>query len=126
MTAEGRALRSAPLFVILLGAASSAAAACTPALNFPNGDLPHFPLALPPSSTTSDDALCASMCAAEPLCVLYTLLPAGCDADARGAPVCYLKGSRQPQTQQNCTCSALVSRTAYPAPAGGPATFSVA
>lgn len=99
------------------------ALACTPGLNWPNGDLPGMPVPLPAGSDPA--ALCASMCAAEPQCVLSVLLPAGCDTSAAGAAVCYLKGSRTPQTNESCTCGALVSRATFPAPPAGAPLFTI-
>jgi hypothetical protein len=66
------------------------------------------------------------MCAVEPSCKISVTLDAGCDANADGRAVCYLKGRSVPSTQQTCTCGAAVSRASYPAPQRGAQQFAIA
>ena len=112
--------------LVVAASATSIALACTVGLNYPNSDFPHMPLPLPPVVSANASMLCESMCAVDPACVLSVLLPAGCDADARGAAVCYLKNAEPPSRNDgSCVCGGLVQRAAYPAPPRGAALYSI-
>ena len=99
---------------------SSGAAPCTNSLNWPDGDLPKMPIQLPVGLSLSQlDNQCQAMCSTEPSCVASVLLPPGCDKDTRGAAVCYLKGTLEPQVNTNCTCGAKASHSNPAAPPQG-------
>ena len=106
--------QSAALACLVIVTAST----CTPNLNFPNGDhLPRMPVVIPGQwlANSTAEAVCASMCAVEPACLISVTQDGGCDESADGRAVCYLKGTTVPSTQQACTCGAPVSRASYPA-----------
>ena len=116
--------QSAALACLVIVTAST----CTPNLNFPNGDLPRMPVVIPGQwlANSTAEAVCASMCAVEPACLISVTQDGGCDESADGRAVCYLKGTTVPSTQQACTCGAPVSRASYPAPQRGEQLFAIA
>ncbi len=62
--------QSAALGCLVIVTASTVT--CTPNLNFPNGDLPRMPVVIPGQwlANSTAAAVCASMCAVEPACLI--------------------------------------------------------
>lgn len=105
-------------FLSLL-ALSASARACTEGIDYPDGDLPSMPIVLPTFDVSTGQSMCASMCAAEPQCAISVTLDSGCDADAGGAAVCYLKLPGVAPASRACRCGGNVSRAVNPSPAPG-------
>lgn len=118
-----RTARTLVVALAVLVVTSAAAPACTDGVDLPNSDLPHMPLVLPRGAPS---AFCGSLCDAEPACAAYVYLASGCDTSTAGSPVCYLKTAVPASRSTACRCSAAMPPRAYPpAPARGPAAFSL-
>jgi hypothetical protein len=119
------AAAAAAALLALLSARPAAADVCTPGLDYPDADLPGMPVVLPglALANATARAVCASMCAAEPACAFAVTLDPGCDADAAGQAVCYLKSAAAKPTPAACRCGGPAARQAFPAPPAGAQAF---
>ena len=125
--APSRRLALAALAAAAALALASAGPPCAEGTDFPNNDLPGMPVPLPGRglANATAQAVCASMCAAEPQCTTFVELDGGCDADAAGQPVCYLKTGAPQSAPKDCRCGGPVSRASVPAPPQGAPGFSL-
>lgn len=65
----------------------------------PGGDLTLTPMILNP---TAVPRLCAQLCAATDLCVAWSFVKPGCEANVTEYPLCWLKGKLTSQVLNTC------------------------